>query len=72
MDSYSKSILYFNIFYYRLINWLTKWYVNRKAKLAKPSPWAKNDDGGYFKAALLSGPPGVGELHVKYNSFRYN
>ncbi|XP_075980785.1 germ line transcription factor 1 [Anticarsia gemmatalis] len=45
----------------KLINWLTKWYVNRKAKLAKPSPWAKNDDGGYFKAALLSGPPGVGK-----------
>ncbi|XP_028039481.1 replication factor C subunit 1 [Bombyx mandarina] len=45
----------------KLINWLTKWYVNRKAKLPKPSPWAKNDDGGYFKAALLSGPPGVGK-----------
>ncbi|KAJ8735068.1 hypothetical protein PYW08_014318 [Mythimna loreyi] len=45
----------------KLMNWLTKWYVNRKAKLPKPSPWAKNDDGGYFKAALLSGPPGVGK-----------
>ncbi|CAH1643183.1 unnamed protein product [Spodoptera littoralis] len=45
----------------RLMNWLTKWYVNRKAKLPKPSPWAKNDDGGYYKAALLSGPPGVGK-----------
>lgn len=45
----------------RLMNWLTKWYVNRKAKLPKPNPWAKNDDGGYFKAALLSGPPGVGK-----------
>ncbi|XP_028157701.1 replication factor C subunit 1 isoform X2 [Ostrinia furnacalis] len=45
----------------KLTNWLTKWYVNRKAKLPKPSPWAKNDDGGYFKAALLSGPPGVGK-----------
>ncbi|XP_048005810.1 replication factor C subunit 1 [Leguminivora glycinivorella] len=45
----------------KLCNWLTKWYVNRKAKLPKPSPWAKNDDGGYYKAALLSGPPGVGK-----------
>ncbi|XP_063546377.1 replication factor C subunit 1 [Cydia strobilella] len=45
----------------KLCNWLSKWYVNRKAKLPKPSPWAKNDDGGYYKAALLSGPPGVGK-----------
>ncbi|XP_059049083.1 replication factor C subunit 1 [Achroia grisella] len=45
----------------KLMNWLTKWYMNRKAKLQKPSPWAKNDDGGYYKAALLSGPPGVGK-----------
>lgn len=29
--------------------------------MAKPSPWAKNDDGAYFKAALLSGPPGIGK-----------
>lgn len=29
--------------------------------MVKPSPWAKNDDGAYFKAALLSGPPGVGK-----------
>ncbi|KAI8430328.1 hypothetical protein MSG28_000635 [Choristoneura fumiferana] len=45
----------------KLCNWLTKWYANRKAKLPKPSPWTKNDDGGYYKAALLSGPPGVGK-----------
>ncbi|XP_041974290.1 replication factor C subunit 1 [Aricia agestis] len=45
----------------KLSNWLTKWYTNREAKLPKPSPWAKNDDGGYYKAALLSGPPGVGK-----------
>ena len=24
-------------------------------------PWAKNDDGGFFKAALLSGAPGIGK-----------
>lgn len=45
----------------KLMNWLTKWYMSRKEKIAKPSPWSKNDDGGYFKAALLSGPPGVGK-----------
>nr|XP_026484731.1 replication factor C subunit 1 [Vanessa tameamea] len=45
----------------RLLRWLTKWYANRKAKLPKPNPWVKNDDGGYYKAALLSGPPGVGK-----------
>ncbi|VVC97578.1 unnamed protein product [Leptidea sinapis] len=48
----------------KLINWLTKWYTNRKAKLTKPNPWAKNDDGGYYKAALLSGPPGVAMLSI--------
>ncbi|CAG9136425.1 unnamed protein product [Plutella xylostella] len=45
----------------KLMNWLTRWYVNRKEKLSKPSPWAKNDDGAFYKAALLSGPPGVGK-----------
>ncbi|KAJ0181428.1 hypothetical protein K1T71_003513 [Dendrolimus kikuchii] len=45
----------------KLTNWLKMWYTNRKAKLPKPSPWAKNDDGGFYKAALLSGPPGVGK-----------
>lgn len=24
-------------------------------------PWAKNSDGAFFKAALLSGPPGIGK-----------
>ncbi|CAH0600208.1 unnamed protein product [Chrysodeixis includens] len=45
----------------KLMNWLTKWYVNRQAKLPKPNPYAHNDDGGYYKAVLLSGPPGVGK-----------
>lgn len=54
---------YFIIFLFRLKNWLTKWYTNQdgKKKLPKPNPWAKNDDGAYYKAALLSGPPGVGK-----------
>lgn len=52
-----------NLFISRLMNWLSKWYTNHdgKTKLTKPSPWAKNDDGAYFKAALLSGSPGVGQ-----------
>jgi len=29
-------------------------------------PWAKNDDGSYFKAALLSGSPGVGNYRMFY------
>lgn len=47
----------------RLTNWLTKWYVNQSGpkKAGRPNPWAKNDDGAFFKAALLSGPPGVGK-----------
>lgn len=47
----------------KLYNWLMDWHKNRasKVKRAKPSPYAKNDDGGFFKAALLSGPPGIGK-----------
>jgi len=32
-------------------------------------PWAKNDDGAYFKAALLSGSPGVGNWKIYINFF---
>lgn len=47
----------------RLIKWLNNWPKNNngKVKHQKPNPWAKNDDGAAFKAALLSGPPGVGK-----------
>uniref|UniRef100_A0A1B0BP75 Replication factor C subunit 1 n=1 Tax=Glossina palpalis gambiensis TaxID=67801 RepID=A0A1B0BP75_9MUSC len=47
----------------KLLNWLRKWFENRNGKkaLQKPNPWAKNDDGSYYKAALLSGPPGIGK-----------
>jgi len=27
-------------------------------------PWAKDDNGAYFKAALLSGSPGVGKCKL--------
>lgn len=47
----------------KLQNWLKNWYTNQngKTKLTRPSPWAKNDNGAFFKAALLSGPPGIGK-----------
>lgn len=41
--------------------WLSNWHKNRKTSQKKPGPWAKNDDGAFYKAALLSGPPGVGK-----------
>lgn len=46
-----------------MIKWLSNWHKNNngKVKHQKPNPWAKNDDGVAFKAALLSGPPGVGK-----------
>ncbi|XP_076663268.1 germ line transcription factor 1 [Andrena cerasifolii] len=47
----------------KLYGWLMNWHRNQsgQVKHAKPSPWAKNDDGGFFKAALLSGAPGIGK-----------
>ncbi|KAI5711611.1 hypothetical protein M8J75_001812 [Diaphorina citri] len=47
----------------KLLKWLKTWHTNQSGtkKLVKPSPWAKDDDGAYFKAALLSGPPGIGK-----------
>lgn len=48
----------------KLLQWLKNWDKyhggKNKTKVARPSPWSKNDDGAYFKCALLSGPPGVG------------
>uniref|UniRef100_A0A1B6MVA5 Replication factor C subunit 1 n=1 Tax=Graphocephala atropunctata TaxID=36148 RepID=A0A1B6MVA5_9HEMI len=47
----------------KLTTWLRNWHHNHSGqkKLVRPGPWVKNDDGAYFKAALLSGPPGVGK-----------
>lgn len=33
-------------------------------KCVSKGPWAKDDNGAYFKAALLSGSPGVGKYKV--------
>lgn len=61
-------LLFFKKLTFRLQSWLSKWYSNHdgKKKLQKPNPWAKNDDGSYYKAALLSGPPGVGQLKFSH------
>lgn len=47
----------------KLMNWLSNWHSNNDGtkKHTKPSPWAKNNDGSAYKAALLSGSPGVGK-----------
>ncbi|KAK7073039.1 replication factor C subunit 1 [Halocaridina rubra] len=47
----------------KLLFWLQNWKKNQSGdkKLVRPSPWAKADDGAFFKCALLSGPPGVGK-----------
>lgn len=56
-------ILKFRLF--RLVKWLQNWYKNNdgtKKAAGRPNPWGKqNDDGAAFKAALLSGPPGIGK-----------
>ncbi|ESP02654.1 hypothetical protein LOTGIDRAFT_138092 [Lottia gigantea] len=47
----------------KLFNWLNSWHKSR-ASGAKPAGKffnKANDDGSGFKAALLSGPPGVGK-----------
>ncbi|CAG0892298.1 unnamed protein product [Darwinula stevensoni] len=36
----------------------------RSGSFCDAGPWARGDDGAYHKAALLSGPPGVGKTTV--------
>ncbi|GFS51750.1 replication factor C subunit 1 [Nephila pilipes] len=46
----------------KLYHWLVNWRKNRLLnKKAIPGRFNPNDDGSGFKAALLSGPPGVGK-----------
>lgn len=46
----------------KLLHWLTNWHKNRAAG-TKPQGkfFNKSDDGSGFRAALLSGPPGIGK-----------
>uniref|UniRef100_A0A158R5J1 AAA domain-containing protein n=1 Tax=Syphacia muris TaxID=451379 RepID=A0A158R5J1_9BILA len=50
----------------KLLKWLKEWPKyhlgeGAKQKRPKPPPWLAQADGTSFKAALLSGPPGVGK-----------
>ncbi|XP_073898550.1 replication factor C subunit 1 isoform X3 [Castor canadensis] len=48
----------------KLLRWLRNWHKNspeEKKHAAKFGKFAGKDDGSSFKAALLSGPPGVGK-----------
>ncbi|MBN3281955.1 RFC1 factor, partial [Polyodon spathula] len=48
----------------KLLRWLRNWHQNTasdKKPAAKFSKFGGKDDGSTFKAALLSGPPGVGK-----------
>ncbi|CAL1278243.1 unnamed protein product [Larinioides sclopetarius] len=46
----------------KLLNWLINWCKNRRLnKKPIPGRFNSSDDGSGFKAALLSGPPGVGK-----------
>uniref|UniRef100_A0A4W6BSJ0 Replication factor C subunit 1 n=1 Tax=Lates calcarifer TaxID=8187 RepID=A0A4W6BSJ0_LATCA len=51
----------------KLLRWLQNWYKNHSATASKPPParfgkfGGGKDDGSGYKAALLSGPPGVGK-----------
>ena len=44
----------------KLCQWLRNWQRNQTAS-TKPGGAGAKDDGGAYKAALLSGPPGVGK-----------
>ncbi|XP_078402409.1 replication factor C subunit 1 isoform X1 [Cetorhinus maximus] len=48
----------------KLVRWLKKWHVNNSGDskpIVKSAKFGGKDDGSSFKAALLSGPPGVGK-----------
>uniref|UniRef100_A0A0N4ZMC7 AAA domain-containing protein n=1 Tax=Parastrongyloides trichosuri TaxID=131310 RepID=A0A0N4ZMC7_PARTI len=51
---------------YKLLNWLKSWSKNNlgvggTVKKVKPTGMQAKSDGDAFKAALLSGPPGIGK-----------
>ncbi|PIC28653.1 hypothetical protein B9Z55_020497 [Caenorhabditis nigoni] len=55
----------------KLMEWLNDWAKHNlgegaKVKKPKPAPWMASQDGTPFKAALLSGSPGVGKTTCAY------
>ena len=54
----------------KLLAWLRNWPKNNMhnngKRPSRPPPFARDDDGGWAKAALLSGPPGVGKTTTSY------
>ncbi|CAL2045961.1 unnamed protein product [Caenorhabditis brenneri] len=55
----------------KLMDWLRDWAKHNlgegaKIKKPKPAPWMASQDGTPFKAALLSGSPGVGKTTCAY------
>uniref|UniRef100_A0A1I7U8H6 Replication factor C subunit 1 n=1 Tax=Caenorhabditis tropicalis TaxID=1561998 RepID=A0A1I7U8H6_9PELO len=55
----------------KLLDWLKDWAKlnlgeGAKIKRPKPAPWMASQDGTAFKAALLSGSPGVGKTTCAY------
>uniref|UniRef100_A0A8D0A237 Replication factor C subunit 1 n=1 Tax=Sander lucioperca TaxID=283035 RepID=A0A8D0A237_SANLU len=45
----------------KLLRWLQNWYRHHSGGSSKFGKFGGKDDGSGFKAALLSGPPGVGK-----------
>ncbi|CAI5451141.1 unnamed protein product [Caenorhabditis angaria] len=55
----------------KLLDWLKDWAKHNlgegaKIKKPKPAPWMNGQDGTPFKAALLSGSPGIGKTTCAY------
>lgn len=48
--------------------WLSNWYKNhgKDSKVTKPKFNVRDDTGTIYKAALLSGPPGIGKTTTAY------
>lgn len=45
----------------KLARWLQGWRENHAHSQGKGKPHSKGTDGATFRAALLSGPPGIGK-----------
>lgn len=52
----------------KLHNWLKNWHNvhGKNSKAPKPKPSFRDDSGTIYKAALLSGPPGIGKTTTAY------